>query len=241
MNVKNLKLFFYLLLNVAVLIFDSTSLLGQENNGRTKIGLGPYGTLPISNLGQWYGVAPGFAASVKFITSTRLNVELEYGFVTYRHGAIEEKKFFWPVDKQYHLSPQAQASMAMHRFLVNFYFLTEEKILFSRSLRPYLTFGSGFYAFKNKVSGLIYPGQGTRPLNESLLLPDVIDDQVAVGINIGAGMFLPLLSNVDLGLNIRYQAILGTIRPFEDWGLAEIFPLQLVDFGISFYYCLKDQ
>ena len=111
-------------------------------------------------------------------------------------------------------------------------------MILGQTLIPFFSVGSGFYAFNNKVSGLIYPGQGVKPLDQSLLLDPVSDNQVSIGANFGAGFDMKISEKINMTLFLRYHMVLGTIRAFEDWGLKEVLPLQLIDFGLGIYYKL---
>ncbi|MBC8182852.1 hypothetical protein H8E88_17250 [candidate division KSB1 bacterium] len=236
---KKLKrpLFNLTFLFLCILLFYSIS-PAQDLSPRNKIGITTQAILPLGNLGDWYGLTPNFGATNLFLLSSKLNIEIEYGYARYLNGSIEEKTFFWPVDKTNYLSPQAEAYMNFHRFLVSFYFIKKEKLIFGKTISPFLSVGSGFYAFNNKVSGLIYPGQGVKPLDQTLLLTSVSDNQVSIGANFGAGFDLKLVNKLSLNFFLRYHMILGTIRSFEDWGLKEVLPLQLLDFGLGVHYAL---
>jgi hypothetical protein len=210
----------------------------QKATQLRAVGVNPQINLPIGNLGNWYQATPGIGLAGQFFVSPALHIEVQYAYIHYSDGSVAKNSFQWPVDKKYYFSPQANAEMDLHTFTVNFLFRRAEKQFLNRRFVPFLMVGSGFYAFNNAVSGLIYPGQGTRPLNTSLLLPDTGDEQVAVGASLGAGFEHPLFARVDLDFRVQYHLILGNIRSFEDWGMAETFPLQMINFEIGIRYQL---
>jgi hypothetical protein len=227
-------IFFFLL----CFIFQPHDILAQKLTQIRTFGVSPQACLPVGNLGNWYPITPGIGVTGQFFLSAALHIELQYVYAHFPDGSVASNSFFWPVDKQYYTSPQAKAEMNLHSISVNFLFRGVEKHIFNRQWVPFIMLGSGFYAFNNSVSGLIYPGQGTRPLNKSLLLPATEDQQVALGANLGVGFEHPLLSRVDLDFRIRYQLVLGNIRSFEDWGITETFPLQMVNFELGVRYKL---
>lgn len=192
---------------------------------------------PIGELSNWYAGTPDVGVNfIKMGAGTR--IELEYHYSNFTHGSPEKTPFMWQVDKKYYKSPQANANMSLHRFLVNFLFMKNQRHVFGQDITPYFKIGAGLYAFNNRVSGLIYPGQGRRPLDASLFLPPVSDKQVAIGADFGIGYDLKVTEKMNLDFRWQYNMILGTIRPFEDWGLKEIFPIQAFDFGIGVQYSL---
>ena len=45
-----------------------------------------------------------------------------------------------------------------------------------------------------------------------------------------------LNNNLSMVLDINYNAAIGYLRPFEDWGLGEVMPLQFLTIGLGFNY-----
>lgn len=206
-----------------------------QTTGFTSTSIVPRIVMPIGELNDWYDPAAGVGVNLVYQFPGARRAELEYHYHFFAHGVIEERGFVWPVDGRSYVSPNAKANMSTHTVLVNFIFPQNWNIPLG-NVDPYLTFGSGLYAYTQKVSGLVYPGQGTEPLDQSLLLPPVNDQQVAIGFNLGIGSELALGSSLALDIRVRYHAILGDMRPFEDWGLKEIFPVQMVDVGVGIRY-----
>jgi len=64
------------------------------------------------------------------------------------------------------------------------------------------------------------------------------DTQTALSANLGFGMEAFITSSVALDVRARYNFIIGELRPFEDWKLQKVFPLQLFDLsaGLKFYF-----
>jgi len=191
---------------------------------------------PVGGLSQWYSATPNVGANIGIPTKGGQSVEIEYFYLHYLHGSIEEKLFYWPVDRQYHKSPDAKADMAIHSFLVNFLFPYKTVTLAGKTISLYSSVGSGFYAYSNAVSGLTYPGQSKKPIRLDFHLPPVEDDQVAIGLNLGLGSQLAITEKMNLDLRLRYNLILGSIRPFEDWEIKEVFPVQMFDLKVGVIY-----
>ena len=189
-------------------------------------------------LAQWYSVTPNAGLTLGFAAGGGRSVEVEYNYVHYLHGSIEERKFYWPVDRKFYKSPDAKADMVMHNFMVNFNFPYNDIFLGGKKFSTYFSVGSGFYAYFHHVSGLTYPGQSKEPIDLSFHLPATKDDQVAMGLNLGAGTEITLTSRIHLDLRLRYNLILGSMRPFEDWGIKEVFPVQMLDFRFGLKYLL---
>ncbi|MBN1350060.1 hypothetical protein JXJ21_11665 [candidate division KSB1 bacterium] len=204
----------------------------------SSIGISGYAAFPIGNLADWYSLTPEIGTELQFKPRSNLGIELQYQFAYFGNGAIEEKAFQWPVDKAYYQSPQADANMTTHSLQVNFLFYVNKRTVLGKNMIPYITLGSGFFAFQNHVENLIYPGQASRPLDTSLKLPAITDEQVALSANLGIGLDIPVSRKISLDLRLRYHLIMGTIRPFEDWEMEEVFPLQMFDSGLSIQYQL---
>jgi opacity protein-like surface antigen len=85
------------------------------------------------------------------------------------------------------------------------------------------------------VSGLLWPGQKNALTQE---LESFTDQRYALGFNAGLGVEAFVIDNVAVDLRGRYNFVIGQLRPLEDWGLSETFPLQLLDIGagIKFYF-----
>ena len=73
-------------------------------------------------------------------------------------------------------------------------------------------------------------------LDTELWLSPVTDKRYAWGANIGFGAETSLNNNLSMVLDINYNAAIGYLRPFEDWGLGEVMPLQFLTIGLGFNY-----
>jgi opacity protein-like surface antigen len=99
------------------------------------------------------------------------------------------------------------------------------------------------------VEDLVWPGQavavtgassldptgGPGPDN-SLTLPTSHDRRAALTVNAGLGLEAFIISNVSLDLRARYHLTIGDLRPFNDFGLFQTFPIQQFDIGAGFKF-----
>ena len=67
-------------------------------------------------------------------------------------------------------------------------------------------------------------------------LSPIADKRYAWGANVGFGFETILNANLSLNIDINYNAAIGYLRPFEDWGLKEVMPLQFLTIGLGFNY-----
>jgi hypothetical protein len=116
------------------------------------------------------------------------------------------------------------------------YFPNKTRSFAGKMLQPFTSYGLGLYNYTHQVSGMIYPGQSKKPLDTEFLLDPITDRRVAWGANIGVGFESPLGQNLSLALDLSYNAAIGYLRSFEDWGLKEVMPLQFLTIGIGFNY-----
>lgn len=212
------------------------SLFAQFPSQVSNVSLLAGGNLPIMGMGQWFEMTPVIGANLGLPLEDDRRIEIEYCYSHFVNGSIEEKTFFWPVDRKYYSSPDADAHMVMHTFLANFLFPFQRHRLFAKETLSYFSVGSGFYDYTYYVRGLVYPGQSTRPIDLSFHLPAVEERHVALGVNLGIGSELRLSQRMKIDLHLRYNLILGGTRPFEDWGIKEAFPLQMFGVGTGLKY-----
>lgn len=222
---------------MAVLLLAMTWTAGAQETPQSW-GVGGYVdyNLPIFGLRDWFSGGLQGGVVLTYVFRPRLAMELEAHYAKYRHGKLEDRPFVWPVDNQSHASPNASNSMRFRTFLANWLIpLGGNERGFGRGRTvPYFTVGAGFYDYANKISGLIFPGQRVKPLNENLLLEPVKDTRTALGVNLGFGAEIPAGKRMGVDLRGRYNFILGQIRPMTAWNLDEVFLLQLLDVSVRF-------
>jgi len=226
---------------VGLLLLVWVSLAGaQEVAGRWGIGILWNYDAPAFGLRDWYSGTSKIGGTFIYVSSPTRAVEVEYHRAEFTHGSIEEKEFEWAADGNRYLSPEASAEMTFSSVLVNAVLYSSKRgIPFSAArYTPYLVVGGGFYGYEHKVSGLIYPGQKTKPLDPDVKLEPFSDTRKALGANLGLGVEAFVTSNVSIDLRARYNFIVGELRPMEAWGLKRVFPIQSADVGacVKFYF-----
>ena len=194
--------------------------------------------LPVSGLNDWYGATPVIGLQYVISTDEITKVVMEFHYQNYSGGSIADRKFRWIVDYDNYKSPAADANINWNDFIIKTrkYFPNNTRSFAGKMLQPFASYGLGLYNYTHQVSGLIYPGQSKKPLDTEYLLDPITDRRVAWGGNIGVGFDSSLGQNVSLALDLTYNAAIGYLRSFEDWGLKEVMPLQFLTIGIGFNY-----
>ena len=194
--------------------------------------------LPVSGLNNWYGATPVIGLQYVISTDEITKVVMEFHYQNYSGGSIADRKFRWIVDYDNYKSPAADANMNWNDFIIKTrkYFPNNTRSFAGKILQPFASYGLGLYNYTHQVSGLIYPGQSKKPLDTEYLLDPITDRRVAWGANIGIGFESSLGKNLSLALDLTYNAAIGYLRSFEDWGLKEVMPLQFLTIGIGFNY-----
>ena len=194
--------------------------------------------LPVSGLNDWYSATPVIGLQYVISTDEITKVVMEFHYQNYSGGSIADRKFRWIVDYDNYKSPAADANMNWNDFIIKTrkYFPNNTRSFAGKILQPFASYGLGLYNYTHQVSGLIYPGQSKKPLDTEYLLDPITDRRVAWGGNIGVGFDSSLGQNVSLALDLTYNAAIGYLRSFEDWGLKEVMPLQFLTIGIGFNY-----
>ena len=194
--------------------------------------------LPVSGLNDWYSATPVIGLQYVISTDEITKVVMEFHYQNYSGGSIADRKFRWVVDYDNYKSPAADANMNWNDFIIKTrkYFPNNTRSFAGKILQPFASYGLGLYNYTHQVSGLIYPGQSKKPLDIEYLLDPITDRRVAWGGNIGVGFDSSLGQNVSLALDLTYNAAIGYLRSFEDWGLKEVMPLQFLTIGIGFNY-----
>ncbi|RTZ94290.1 MAG: hypothetical protein DSY36_03755, partial [Candidatus Neomarinimicrobiota bacterium] len=185
-----------------------------------------------------YGAAPVIGLQYVISTDEITKVVMEFHYQNYSGGSIADRKFRWIVDYDNYKSPAADANMSWNDFIIKTrkYFPNNTRSFAGKMLQPFASYGLGLYNYTHQVSGLIYPGQSKKPLDTEFLLDPITDRRVAWGANIGIGFESSLGKNLSLALDLTYNAAIGYLRSFEDWGLKEVMPLQFLTIGIGFNY-----
>ena len=228
-----------------LLVLCTGALLASSPAGAASLegawGLGGFAELnaPVLSLRNWYSQGPKLGVALHRVTGSKRSIELEYHYSKFTGGAIEEMAFTWGVDGNQYSSPNAKADMTLNGVAMNFvfHFPRTGREMSGEGSVPYLVFGAGFYDYRHKVSGLIYPGQSVKPLDTSVELSAIKDTRTAASFSVGGGVQIFVSEKAAIDLRGRYNFIFGELRPFRDWGLNTTFPFSIIDIGagLRFY------
>ncbi len=192
-------------------------------------------SLPVLDLRSWFTQGPELGVMLLYNYTSKTELEVEYHHVRFNGGSLEERTFMWAptgtTDRSPYGSPNAQSRMRMNSYLVNGIFYLDQRQSGS-GWAPYFSFGSGFYHYRTRETGLIFPGQTGDALDSTLVLEPDGDSRAALGISLGLGVGLFVSERATIDFRGRYNVMLGQLRPMKAWGLEEVFPFQVLDFGI---------
>ena len=222
-------LFLFILSNV----FLVQSILAQQSFS-IMTGTG----IPVSGLNSWYNSAPILGLQYIIDNNENSKTIIEFHYQLYSDNSLSDREFYWVVDRNNYKSPDANANMDWVDFIIKsrIYFPDKAQSFGKRKLDPFSSYGLGLYYYNHEVSGLIYPGQSKKPLDTEFQLSPIADKRYAWGANVGFGFETILNANLSLIVDINYNAAIGYLRPFEDWGLKEVMPLQFLTIGLGFNY-----
>ena len=192
--------------------------------------------IPVFSLQEnWYNPATRWGGSLVYSVNSNLTVEFEYQRVNYGNGKVEDRTFMWGVDNKEYASPNASADMRINSGVINFLLRLGDKsgLFTGQATSPYLMVGTGFHNYSNRVNGLIYPGQTTEPLDPTELLEPQKDRRAALGVNFGFGVERFLTRNFSLDFRAKYNFLVGNLSPREAWGVAEVWPMQMLDLEVA--------
>ena len=226
---------------VALLLSSTGVAYGQGEVGSWGVGAFLDYNRSLFKMKDWFADGQGKVGVVfTYVVGPKVSVEVEYGRSRFTNGSLEERAFTWGVDGKDYLSPGAVSQMTLNNFLVNGIIRrTGAEVLRQGSYASYVTVGAGFYDYATDVRNLIYPGQKTAPLDRGLKLEPFSDTRTALGVNAGLGVEGFVFNNMSVDLRLRYNVLLGELRPMEAWGInGQTFPMQFwnVRGGVRFYF-----
>jgi opacity protein-like surface antigen len=227
------------LVGVSVVIPSAQAETGQ-------FGLGMYGSVlqPVGTLKNWYNTSPNGIVQLTYVVSPKTMAEVEVHYTKLKDAGLKDREFIWhngtgAANKSLIKSPNAKAKMWMGSLTVNGL----------RSFRPdkphggvpYIAAGIGFYKYRHDVSGLIWPGQSGAAIKTDAqnTLEPIKDYETALSMNVGLGAYFRTSERFVVDMRVRWNVSMGQLRPFEDWGLLQTFPIQSVNFMIGFKYFWK--
>ena len=212
----------------ALLLSGAADAPAQGMDGTWGIGAFADLYVPLLNFRSMYTEGLKVGASVHRTFSDRVLMEVEYHYARFDHGSLEERNLLVGELK----SPDSRSKMRFNSLCVNWLLALREDG-FGQKAAPYATFGAGFYDYSSKVSGLIFPE------DRDFAIEPGNDTRTAVSANLGGGLLVGLGENAALDLRIRYNLVMGELRPFLVWGIEKTFPFNLVDIGLGLKFNLK--
>jgi hypothetical protein len=172
--------------------------------------------------------------------SPRVYIEAEYHRSEFERGKLEDAMFTWTVDGKDYRSPNASAEMRFSSGVVNLLIFHQAQPSFkSGDFVYYFQVGGGFYDYKSERRNFVYPGQKTKPLDVSVVLPLQIDARAALSAHAGFGVQAFAFDKIAVDLRARYHIVMGDVRPMIAFGVEKkTFPIQLLDLvaGLKFYF-----
>jgi opacity protein-like surface antigen len=232
-------------------LFCVTPATAQEV-GRWAVGGNVALNSPLGALKDYTSTSGKYGLNFSYVVSPRVSVEFEYQRMKDQNAALEGAEFVWFIDNRRYVDPDVSHEISWNNVAFNAIVrLGDRPMLTAQQWNPYITIGGGFYRYDSHVTGLVWPGQATAVTgstsldptggpgpDNSLNLPDSHDRRAALSINTGLGLEAFIIQNVSLDIRARYHMSVGDLRPFNDFGLFQTFPLQQFDIGagIKFYF-----
>lgn len=221
---------------------------GEDLKGRWGVGGFIGYNKPMFQLGERFkSDANKFGINVNYVPGAKVNLEVEYHWARFNHGALETQTFFWGPTKQNYVSPNARYTMRFKSLVMNgLVYLGKGRTMVAHSFSPYVAVGAGFFDYSASSVNVLYPSQTEKEAAtagggkdaQGRQIPAVVmtpatDTQTALSASMGFGLESFITNSVALDVRARYNFIIGELRPFEDWKLKKVFPLQLVDLGVG--------
>ncbi len=205
-------------------IFLFTASVDARDSGKWAIGGLVNYHLPTGALGGWYSGALKYGLNVSYVISPRLTTEVEYHYSAFNDSNLPGRTFEYRGRQV--LSPAADSEMKWNSVSSNWlwFFKEDAETMSERKWSPYLGMGLGFYDYSHKVSGLIYPGNGTIP-NE---LSGAGNVQVVLVYNGSPGLDARNMTEAQknsIGQVVNGQVLLYGLVPTEDTRTAWTVPL----------------
>ena len=197
--------------------------------------------VPLFNFRDMYDNGAKFGGSVHYRFHKGKIAEVEFHHARFNDGSLQTRTFPFSDGNNY-TSPNAKADMTFNSVNVNWLFALKEDG-FGRGSVPYLTFGTGLNDYSSKVSGLIFPGQipsgPAAPPDATIIQESINDTRTSFSASFGAGVLFGVGDNAAIDLRLRYNVVMGELRPFLVWGVEKTYPFNLIDVGVGFKFNLQ--
>ncbi|MDA0712084.1 MAG: outer membrane beta-barrel protein [bacterium] len=224
---------FYLL--VAFMLFGGSP--SQAESG--KWGLGGFidYNVPLNNLRDRYDSTTKYGATLNYVTSDALTVEIEYHHSKFDNGKLATDPWVYAVDGKSYVSPNATSELTFNSLAVNaLIFLGDDNRSHgfkAKDYRYYLAVGGGFYSYKATNENFVFPAQNTEVLDLTLVMDPQIDQRTTIAGNVGTGLEAFVTDNLSLDVRGRYNFVVGELRPMLFYGRDRTRPMQFFDLGVG--------
>ena len=193
--------------------------------------------VPMKNLRDRYDNDVKYGATLSYVTSEAVTVELEYHYSKFNDGKLAAEPFVYPLDGLSYTSPNAKSTLSFNSVSVNaLLFLGEENRSHgfkAKDYRYYVTVGGGFYRYRAANENFVFAGQTNDPIDLTLVMDAQIDQRVTLAANLGVGMEAFVTDNLSVDVRGRYNYVLGELRPMLFYGRERTRPMQLFDLGVG--------
>lgn len=224
---------FYLLL--AVLLFGGSPVQAQSG----KWGFGGFVdyNMPLKSLRDRYSNNAKFGATLNYVTSEALTVEVEYHYSKFDDGKLATDPFVYAADGNSYTSPNAISELTLKSLGVNaLIFLGEENSSHgfkSKDYRYYVAVGGGFQNYKAVNENFVFPAQNTATIDLTQVMEPQVDQRTTLAGNVGVGVEGFITDNFSVDVRGRYNIVIGELRPMLFYGRDRTRPMQFFDLGVG--------
>lgn len=246
---KSLKILCLALLVAAAAVPASA----QDLQGRWGVGGFVAYNKPMYKFGErWNGGIDKWGINLNYVSSSRLTMEVEYHNAKLDNGVLVTQPFTWgPTGKDYksgEINADSSYDMKFNSLLLSgVVHFRKDRSMEEGSYSPYLVVGAGFYDQLASASNIVWPGQtegdaakaGGGLDSAGDQIPAVVmapqeDTRTALTATVGFGLEAFLTPTLALDIRGRYHFMVSELRPYDQWLLNKVFPLQMVDLSAGF-------
>jgi len=248
-----LKSFKVLCLALLVCAAGVTTSDAQDLQGRWGVGGFVAYNIPMYAFGErWDGSTDKWGFNLNYVSSSRLTMEIEYHNAKLDNGILETQPFTWgPTGKDYAsgaINTDSSYDMKFNSLLLSgVVHFRKDRSMDEGSYSPYLVVGAGFYDHLAAADNIVWPGQteadaaaaGGGVDADGDRIPAVVmarqeDTRTALTATVGFGLEAFLTPTIALDIRGRYHFMVTELRPYDQWLLNKVFPLQMIDIAAGF-------
>ncbi len=230
-----------------------TSSEAQDLQGRWGVGGFIAYNIPMFTFGErWDGSTDKWGFNLNYVSSSRLTMEVEYHNAKLSNGVLVTKPFTWgPTGKDYasgDVNENSSYNMKFNSLLLSgIVHFRKDRSMDEGSYSPYLVVGAGFYDHLAAADNIVWPGQtegdaasaGGGLDADGDRIPAVVmarqeDTRTALTATVGFGLEAFLTPTLALDIRGRYHFMVSELRPYDQWLLNKVFPLQMIDLAVGF-------